>query len=70
MAIHRRVEQQFENRLPVETIRTQEREEATGRWTKLHTEKLRDLYRASNIIRILRTKTIRWTIHERDDTHS
>jgi hypothetical protein len=45
------------------------REEATGRWTKLNSEKLRELYTASNIIRIFRTKRIRWTIHERDDTY-
>ena len=70
VAIHLRVEEQFENRLLVETISTQEKEEATGRWAKLHSEKLRDLYTASNIIRMFRTKRIRWTIHERDDTHS
>jgi hypothetical protein len=39
------------------------RDEVTGKWRKLHNEELRDLYSSPSIIRIIKSKTMRWTGH-------
>jgi hypothetical protein len=39
------------------------RDEVTGDWTKLHNEELRDLYSSQSIIRILKSRRIRWVGH-------
>jgi hypothetical protein len=39
------------------------RDEATGELRKLHNEELRDLYSSPIIIRIIKSRTIRWAGH-------
>jgi transcription termination factor 2 len=35
----------------------------TGEWKKLHNEELRDLYSSSSIIRIIKSRRMRWAGH-------
>jgi hypothetical protein len=37
-----------------------QRDEVTGRWRKLHNEELRDLYSSPSIIRIIKSRIMRW----------
>jgi hypothetical protein len=39
------------------------RDEVTGEWTKLHNEELHDLYSSPSIIRIIKTRRMRWPGH-------
>jgi hypothetical protein len=39
------------------------RDEVTGKWSKLHNEELRDLYSSPSIIRIIKSRRMRWTGH-------
>jgi hypothetical protein len=39
------------------------RDEVTGEWRKLHNEKLRDLYSPPSIIRIIKSRRMRWAGH-------
>jgi hypothetical protein len=36
------------------------RDEVTGEWRKLHNEELRDLYSSASIIRMIKSRRIRW----------
>jgi hypothetical protein len=39
------------------------RDEVTGEWRKLHNEELRDLYSSPRIIRIIKSRRIKWAGH-------
>ncbi|PNF16871.1 hypothetical protein B7P43_G06069, partial [Cryptotermes secundus] len=50
----------FENRVLRKTFGPK-RVEVTGGWTKLHTEELHNLYSSPNIIRMIKSRRMRWT---------
>ena len=39
------------------------RDEVTGEWRKLHNEDFRDLYSLPNIVRVVKSKRMRWAGH-------
>jgi hypothetical protein len=39
------------------------RDGVTGEWRKLHNEELNDLYWSPNIVRLIKSKIIRWVGH-------
>jgi len=39
------------------------RDEVTGEWRKLHNEELRDLYHLPYIVRVVKSRRIRWAVH-------
>jgi hypothetical protein len=50
----------IENRV-LKRIFGAKRRKVTGEWRKLHNEKLNDLYSSPNIIRVTKSRRIRWT---------
>jgi hypothetical protein len=52
----------FENRV-LRRIFGPKRDEVTGEWRKVRNEKLRDLYSPPSIIRIIKSRRIRWVGH-------
>jgi hypothetical protein len=49
----------FENRV-LRRIFRQRRDEVTGDWRKLHNEELHNLYSSPNIIRMIKSRRMRW----------
>jgi hypothetical protein len=49
----------FENRV----LRLFERDEVRGEWRKLHNEELNDRYSLPNIVRVVKSRRMRWAGH-------
>ena len=49
----------FENRV-LRRIFGRKRDEVTGEWRKLHNEELNDLYCSPNIVRVIKSRRMRW----------
>jgi hypothetical protein len=52
----------FENKV-LRSICRPKRDEVTGGWRKLHNEELHDLYSSPSIIRIIKSRRLRWAGH-------
>jgi len=52
----------YENKV-VRRILGRRREEVTGEWKKLHNEELHDLYSAPSIVRVIKSRIMRWAGH-------
>jgi hypothetical protein len=52
----------FENRV-LSKIFGSKRDKVTAEWRRLHNEKLKDLYSSPNIIRVIKSRRMRWAAH-------
>jgi len=52
----------FENKV-LRKVFGPKRDEVTDEWRKLHNEKLRDLYSLPNIVRVVKSRRMRWMGH-------
>ena len=52
----------FENRV-LSRIFWSKRDEVTGEWSKLYKVELNDLYTSPNIIRVIKSRRVRWAGH-------
>ena len=52
----------FENRV-LRRVFGPKRDEGTGEWRKLHSVELRDLYSLPNIVRVVKSRRMRWAGH-------
>ena len=52
----------FENRV-LRRVFGPKRDEVTGEWRKLHNQELRDLYSLPNIVRVVKSRRMRWAGH-------
>ena len=53
----------FENRVLRKLFGPNKRDEVTGEWRKLHNEELNDLYSLPNIVRVVKSRRMRWAGH-------
>jgi hypothetical protein len=52
----------FENRV-LRRLFGSKRDEVTGEWRKQHNEELKDLYCSPNIVRVIKSRRMRWAGH-------
>jgi hypothetical protein len=52
----------FENRV-LRRIFGPKRDEVTGEWRKLHNEELNNLYSSTTIVRVIKSRRMRWLGH-------
>jgi hypothetical protein len=52
----------FENRV-LRRVFGPKRDKVTGEWRKLHSEELNDLYSLPNIVRVVKSRRMRWAGH-------
>jgi hypothetical protein len=52
----------FENKV-LRRLFGPKRDEVTGRWRKLHNKELRELYSSPSIIRIMKSRRMKWAVH-------
>jgi hypothetical protein len=52
----------FENRV-LRRVFGPKRDEVTVEWKKLHNKELHDLYSSPSIIRIIKSRRMRWAVH-------
>ena len=52
----------FENRV-LRRVFGPKRDEVTGEWRKLHNEELSDLYAVPNVVRVVKSRRMRWAGH-------
>ena len=53
---------EFENKV-LRRISGPRREEVTGDWRRLHNEELNDLYCSPDIVRVIKSRRMRWAGH-------
>jgi hypothetical protein len=60
--IYVRYNLQFENRV-LRRVFGPKRDEVAGEWRKLHNEELNDLHSLTNIVRVVKSRRMRWAGH-------